>query len=356
MQQPALKTLLYSLGSLRLALVAMLALAITALCTYKNPAISINWVVLPLSLLGTNLLAAILTNQRFRSQAGLMLFHLGLLAIIVLAAMGLMTSFEARLEITEGQAFDPADVEIMHRGLWHSGHLDRVKFIQGPVQVSYVSAQRRTGTRSQIRIADAAGQLQPRTIGDRQILDAEGYRFITTSNKGYSMILTWLGDDGTVTSGAVHMPSYPLLAWKQDNEWSTPQGQQLSLSLQLADADRAETDSAWTLDSENVNAQLLVKTSGQEQLLAPSGTIRLERGSLRFEEVRMWMGYRIDYNPMLIWQFMAALFAVVGLGFHFWQKFSCSPLVQSPQTRPLLQASQEEQAGQQEKPQRSLYA
>ncbi len=320
--RPALALFLSRLGSLRLTLAAMLALAITSLATYKNPGLSINWVALPLALLGVNLLSAIISNRRFRKQGGLLTFHIGLLIVIVLAALGLLSSLDARLEITEGMEFNPADVEIVHQGPWHRNRLDQVLFTQGKVAVDFVSPQRRSETRSRIWVpSDDFGQPKSRLIGDNRTLRTSGYRFITTGNKGYSIILTWISDHGQLSTGAVHMPSYPMYEWKQDNEWLTPEGQQLLISLQIENEQRSN-DATWTLTSKDVQTRLLLRTAENERLLKPGDEARLEGGKLRFEELRLWMGYRIDSNPMLFWQFMAALFAISGLGYHFWHKFS----------------------------------
>lgn len=317
-----MKQILLILGSLRLTLIIMLALAATALISHDNPDIPVLWVTMPLTLLGINLLTAIMSNRRFRQQHGLLLFHFGLLAIIILAALGLMTSLDARLEITEGQAFDPAEVEIVNQGPWHQFRLDQINFTQGKVKIDYVSALRRSETHSQIWLPNEQGGSQSRIIGDGFTLKLEGYRFITTGNKGYSVILTWLNEDGSPIVGAIHMPSFPLFEWKQENKWATPSGQQLTLSLLDNSDSNKDADTAWVLDSESVQTSLLISANGSEHILDKGDTLMLKNGILRFEGVRMWIGYRIDSNPLLFWQFFAALFAVAGLGYYFWQKFS----------------------------------
>ena len=50
-----MKRILLGLGSLRLTLIIMVALAATALVSYDNPDIRVLWVALPLILLGINL-------------------------------------------------------------------------------------------------------------------------------------------------------------------------------------------------------------------------------------------------------------------------------------------------------------
>ncbi len=299
----------------------MLLLAITALFTHRNEDYPVVWVSLPLFLLSINLFCAIITNQRFRKQRGLLVFHIGLFAIITLAAAGVMTSLEARLEITEGQAFDAADVEIVHQGPWHNSKLDEIDFIQGPVRIDFVSGFRRGETYSQILQAGRPGNFSTDTIGDKYAYIASGYRFITTGNKGYSAILSWYGDEGDIITGAVNFPPYPAYEWRQDNEWLSPQGQPLGLTLKLADRDRSVSAEPWTMESRTTEAQLHIKTNDFDKLLGPGESIKLEKGVLRFDQVRMWMGYRIDYNPVLNMIFLAAFISILGLGFHIRHKF-----------------------------------
>lgn len=314
-------TILTRLGSLRLTLLGMVALLIITLATYKSTVWSINWVALPLGLLSINLLSAIMLNRRFRQQGGLMLFHLGLLAIIVLAAFGTLTSFDARLEMTEGQAFNAADVEVIHQGTWHSNQLQQADFVQGKVEVDFVSAQRRGKTQSQIILPGRGSEPIDMIIGDKVTFEKEGYRFLTTGNKGYSIILTWIDDNGGMSTGAINMPSYPFFEWKQENEWVAPDGERVLLKLELPDNQRPDPMAAWTLTSDQVNASLIVHTSDGRHVLQQGDNLALKKGSIRFDDIRIWMGYRIDYNAMLIWQFLAASIAIIGLSYHFKKRF-----------------------------------
>ena len=316
----AINSLLTRLGSLHLTMVLMLVLLLTILATYKNDMLSINWVAIPLSIIGVNLLSAIIINRRFRQQGGLLLFHIGLLAVILLAAVGTLTSFDARLEITEGQAFNASDVEVMHEGIFHSKHLQDIEFIQGKVEVDFVSAQRRGNTRSQIYLPGQANRPASLTIGDKATFKQGGYRFLTTGNKGYSMILTWISPDGEESTGAINMPSYPFFEWKQENEWVAPNGERILLKLNFQEDARNDPVAAWTLSSEEIDAHLLVNTARGQFILKPGESLALNNGAIYFDDVRLWMGYRIDYNATLIWQFLAATIAIVGLCFHFRKK------------------------------------
>src|SRR3569623_1834779 len=102
------------LASLRLTLVGMLLLAFGAALSYNNPATTSVWVlVVPMSLLAVNLLAAIITNPRINRRGGLLAFHL---ALVVLAAIGRLTHLEAHIEFLQDTAFASAELFDDSRG------------------------------------------------------------------------------------------------------------------------------------------------------------------------------------------------------------------------------------------------
>lgn len=322
---------LHRLASLKLTVPAMGLLATGVLVSYQDIQAHPGWLVAPLGLLAVNLLAALVTNQGFRRQGGLLVFHLCLLAIVLLVAVGRLTYLKARIELVEGQSFDSAVVEVEQQGPWHAWRLDRITFEQGPVEVDYAPGVRRGHTRSQVLLTDAGGKRRALLSGDDTPLTAASYRFYTTSNKGFAVVLTWSGNDGNLVSGAVHLPSYPLQDWNQVNHWTTPAGTEIELDLQLQRP--LPTDRAWTLTSRDLSPLLAVKTAAQSVTLARGDTVRLPGGQLRFEELRLWMGYRITYDPTLPWLFVAAVFGVLGLALHFWGRLFSQPVADMQNTK-----------------------
>ncbi len=316
---------LRTLASLRLTLLGMVSLTTGVLVSYRHAGAGPGWLTVPLGLLAVNLLAALLTNPRFRRHGALMVFHLGLLAVVLLAAVGELAMFQGRLEITEGQAFDPGAVTVSRRGPWHDPDgLGAVAFVQGPFEVHYTPGLVRGRTRSQVRIALPSGGTRPATIGDNTPLVLAGYRLYSTSNKGYSAVLTWLGEDGETLSGTVHFPSYPLWEWKQLRDWRTPGG--TALALTLLPPSRAPTERAWVLDSRRARGRLRVHVEDRTQVLRPGESLSLPGGRIRLEDIRMWIGYELFYHPTLPWLFAAALVAVAGLAWHLWHTLWSSPL------------------------------
>ena len=318
-----MNTLLRPLSSLRLTLVGMVLLAIGAGLSYGNPMDMPVWVlVVPMALLALNLLAAIISNPRIHRRGGLLVFHLGLLGVVILSAVGFLTRFEAHVELLQGTAFSTDGLFDQRKGPWHMGDLDTVRFVQGPYTVDYAAHMVRGHTRSQVEVPDGRGGWETRVIGDDRPLVMNGYRFYTSFNKGFAPILTWTPDQGRPVTGSVHMPSYPLFEFKQDNSWSPPGGPQIKFWLRLT---TGMTDKkAWVLDGSKTQGVLVVNTPSERKELHPGDSVKIPGGTLRYDRLSTWMGYKIFYDPTLHWLFAASIIGVLGLFSHFWRKFGAS--------------------------------
>ena len=315
-----MKTLAVRIASLKITLVGIIGMIILALATYRNPGFGTVWLALPLALLAVNLLAAILTNGAFRQQPALLVFHVCLLAVILLIGAGVLTRFDGHVELVEGEAFAADAVEIVQQGMLHSFVLDQVEFIQGRISVDYLSGLIRQNTRSHVTEVGANGQMQEIGIGDGNSVTFGSYRFHTTFNKGWAVILRWSDESGIVQRGSVNFPSYPEFEWKQVNDWTTPGGEQVALELRLSDP--VPADGNWVLKSGETEFLLAISDARQEtHELKPGNSIRMQHGTLTVEDLRLWMGYRIDFNPLLPWVFAAAMLALIALAVHFQLKF-----------------------------------
>jgi cytochrome c biogenesis protein len=316
--------LLRKLASLRLTFAGIAWLALHCVAVSQWPDQMIPWLVLPLALLAVNLLAAILVNRSFRSQSALLLFHIGLFGIVVLAAAQVVLQFDGQVEITEGQHFDPAAVQVQSRGWLHRGDLGDVDFAQGPIEVNYLHGLRRDTTQSTLELAKG----QVALVGDRRAWSSQGYRFKATFNKGFSLLLLWQGNDGSEQLGAVNFPSYPEFEWKQRNDWITPAGESISLDLDLEV--RVPEDEAWTLASRDVAYDVVLRNAnGGTVTLEPGDSVEVEGGLIVVGGLRLWMGYRVDYDPLLPWLLIAAFLTLGALAVHVQRKF-WSRLVSQP--------------------------
>jgi len=315
-----MKPLLHKLASLRLTLAGLAALIVNSFAVSQWPDAAIPWLVLPLSVLALNLLAALLVRHAFRQQAALLLFHVGLLGVLLLVAAGVLMRFDGSVEVVEGTAYNAASVTDRGRGWLHPDRLDRVQFTQGPVEVNYLSGLRRDTTHSRVELGQADGTGIRRDVGDREGFTSHGYRFMATFNKGYAVLVLWRDDAGAEAIGAVNFPSFPEFEWKQINEWTTPAGESLTVELNLAEP--VPEDTPWTLSSRDVDYEVgLSGATLVETTVRPGQPVAVTGGEITIVDLRLWMGYRIDYNPLLPWLLAAAFLSLGALGVHMAQKF-----------------------------------
>jgi len=326
MRNTTVSRVLRHLASTKLTLLWMLLLAVGAALSYDNPEDTSIWVlIVPMLLLAVNLISAIISNPRINRRGGLLVFHLGLLSIVVLAAIGRLTHMDGRVEIIAGAEFSPELVTDVHSGPLHSGALADVKFVQGPFTVEYRAQMMRGLTHSQVALPDNEGGWREAVVGDDRPLLIEGYRFYTTFNKGFAPILSWTSHDGRVSeTGAVHMPSYPLFDFKQSNSWTPQGGDEIKFWLQLETGLTAEE--AWVLDGRRATGTLVVNVSDERTELLPGQSVKMASGTLRYERLTTWMGYKLFYDPTLQWMFLAAFITIAGLSAHLWRKLAAEPL------------------------------
>lgn len=310
---------MHYLSSLKLSFTAMAALLFGVLVSYFDQSQSVLWIALPLLVLAVNLLSAMVYNPRIQQNSGLLMFHICLLSLAVLAALGQLTSMKGHVEIMQGQAFDSEQVTIVQQGPWHTiTDLKNIRFEQKNFSVKYTKALRRGETSSQLLLENGIV-----TVGDNTGFKQDGYRFYTSSNKGFAAMLVWHGENGEVIHGAVHFPSFPLYDWKQENQWTTPAGQ--LLKMKFVSKQQVDLNNSWQLDSWLAEGSLVIETmdankQSRQQTLTSEQRIVLDAGQLEFTGVRMWMGYSIFYNPWLAWFFAASIVGVLGLGWHYYIK------------------------------------
>jgi len=317
--------MLRRLASLKFTLVGMVLLAGGAALSYGNPVETSVWVlIVPLALLALNLAAAIVTNPRINRQPGLLVFHICLLATVLLAGLGRLTHLDAHLEIAQNEVFSTDTLQEVKKGPWHSGNLDKIQFIQGTYTVNYAKGLKRGLTHSEVFLPGLGGATVVQIVGDDRPLILERYRFYTTHNKGFVPILTWLPNQGEPVTGRINMPAYPLYDYKQDNSW-IPSGTKEEIKFWLQLQTGMTMDEAWVLDGRNATGTLVVTSGGKRTELEPGDEVSLEHGRLRFESLTTWMGYRVFYDPTIQWLFWVTVVGVFGLTHFFWVKLNLVP-------------------------------
>lgn len=333
-RERAVISILRALAAPRLTLAGMALLGAAVVASHITPVAPAGWLLAALALLALNLACALLSNARLR-RGGLLVFHLALLGLVLLVGAGRLLRFDGRVEVVQGSAFAAADAETLRRGPLHPFRLQRVRFVQGPFSVDYAAGLNRSTTRSHVWVQAADGRWTPAEVGDDKPLLLEGYRFYTTSNKGFAPLITWTPAGGRPGSGTLNMPSYPLYEWNQKSRWTPPGGTGIAFELHIKT--NYSLHSGWALDGKSHQTSLTLISANRRFDLKPGETARLPEGSLRFDELRTWMGYGIFYDPTLPWLFAVAVTGVGGLVWHYWRNSaSCQPVARvvfSPNAR-----------------------
>jgi cytochrome c biogenesis protein ResB len=313
-----------ALASLRLTLVALVALAGAIVYAYLGEERAGLALVPPLLLLSANLIAALITHRAFHRWSALLVFHLGLIAIVLLVAIGRMTYLKGRVELALGEEFAGALTET-DAGPWHRSGLDRVHFINDGFKIAYAPGLQRDRTRNTVRYLDDDGKEQVSEIGDHMPLVLAGYRFYTSPNKGFAPAFLWTPKGSREPMlGTVNLPSYPINELKQAREWQLPRtGMKIWTMLQfdgvLIDPDKS---SEFKLPEKH---KIILRIGEQRHELQPGDEIDLPQGHLRYDGLRTWMGYTVFYDWTIRWLLAAAAVTAGALGWHFWRKFAARP-------------------------------
>jgi hypothetical protein len=315
---------LCALASLKFTLAIIIALAMGVVAAYTSTVQAVWGLVGPLFAFALNLTAAVVTNPVFRRQTPLLVFHLALIAVVLLVAVGRLTYLKGQLELAEGEAFN-GHLTQEESGPLHPFHLDALHFSNEGFTVGYEKGVRRGATRNLVSWIGGDGQLKREIIGDQNPLILSGYRFYTSFNKGFAPAFIWYPSSGSSPSlGTVHLPSYPLHEYKQALEW-TPPGSTKSLWIMLQFDEEIldpEKPSEFHLPAKY---QIVVRSGEDRHELKPGDSLKLADGVLVFDGLRSWMGYTVFYDFTLPWLLASGLLAVASLAVHFWKKFSSRP-------------------------------
>lgn len=311
------------LASLRLTLGLLVVLGAAILLAYQSEEWRSWPLALPLFALSANLLAAVATNNAFRRQLPLLVFHLALVALLLLVAAGRLTYLKGTLELARGATFD-GRLTTTDAGPFHAGDLTSVRFSNQGFSIDYAPGLLRGETRNTVAWVGEDGQPRRAVIGDQEALKLKGYRFYTSFNKGFAPVFLWLPNEGERRLGAVHLPAYPLHELTQAQAWTPPGSRSpvwimLQFDEKLLDPDGP---AAFRLPEKY---SVVVRAGEQRVELSPGEFVDLPDGRLKLDGLTTWMGYNVFYDWTLPWLAAASVAAVLSLGWHFWRKFAAKP-------------------------------
>jgi len=312
---------LAALASLKLTLAVIIAFALALTMVYLLNVESSWPIAVPLAAFAVNLAAAVATNGVFRRQTALLVFHLSLIAIVLLIAAGRLTYLRGEAEVSVGAAFD-GRLSSAQAGPLHPGHFSKVSFVNEGYAIEYSPGMKRDDTRNAVSWMDGEQRRQA-VIGDQEPLVLRGYRFYTTHNKGFAPVFVWRTDAGSYR-GTVHLPSYPGNAYSQAQQW-TPPGAAVPVWIMLElEQPVFDERAAWTFRAP-AEHKLIVRVGEERRELRPGDDYALPGGALHYQGLTTWMGYSVFYDPTLPWLLASALLAVASLAWHFWRKFAAQP-------------------------------
>lgn len=323
--------LLKMLGSLRLTLVCFVFLGFGILIAYFNEIRTSPWLVASLGLLSLNLLVAILTRPHFRRQGPLLMFHLAILALIVLVAVGRLTYFSGRAEVVSGTEFS-GEIQVVEEGPLHRNAYDKLSFLNHGFTIAYAEGLKRLQTKNQVSWVDDDGKAQSAVIGDDIPLVLDGYRFYTSPNKGFALLFDWYRAGEEPVRGAAHLPSYPANSLQQAQKWVLPGMQEPVWAMLQLDEEIIQEDKSGEFSLPE-NYRVVVRYRDlrfelpevRREEPGESRTVNLPGGRLVFVGITSYMGYKVTRDPTLHWLLAVSAMAVLALGWHFWRKFASEP-------------------------------
>lgn len=312
--------ILGALASTRVTLLALAAIAAGVVAHTQVEGGNAGLLAAVFAFGATNLVAALVAQPRLRADLALFVFHVALLAILALAAVGRLTALTGTLELAQGEVFD-GQLLTRETGPLHPDHLAKLRFVNDGFTVEYAEGWRRGRTTNRVRVFGSGGDVTSRTIGDIDALVLDGYRFYTTSNKGFALVFRWVPRGGEpMQRGTVHLPSYPVNEYGQAKTWRIPgTGREAWVMLDL---DRPAIDPAresWFRLPES--HRLVLVLDGDRRELVAGDSVKLEEGVLVYEGLTAWMGYKVFYDATLPWLVAASLLAIGALAAFFWRRF-----------------------------------
>ena len=270
-----------------------------------------SWITPPLIALAINLIGALISTKKLRVEPFLLVFHISLLAIILIAGLNQLGAHKGHVEIVEGGEF-LGILDAEEAGPLLLSSLKELRFNLLAIEVNYQADGERNGTFARIQVTAPTNQQQEFVIGDHHPFIYQGYRFYTTHNKGFALLIQWQpnGSD-EYQLGAIHLPSYPANALKQKLTWQ-PEGAKDELWMHLIiDQNPLEKGKAIRLRPPE-DAKLVIRGNKRYEILAGQ-SIDLPDGQLTYLGIHSWMGFKVQYDRLISWLLAAALTAVLSL-------------------------------------------
>jgi cytochrome c biogenesis protein len=268
--------------------------------------------LVPFSLLALNLLAAIVTNRRFRTDLPLLVFHLALLALVVTFAIARLTYYEGQATVTAGTTFQ-GDMLAEESGALHARRIDDVRFKNLGFTENYPARGHYQATYNRVQWQTVDGTTHTADIGDDVPLILHGYRIYTSRHRGFSPVFRWQKSDGTDEMGTVQLRDSNN-SFAGANDWTLPDGRPAWLMVDIdTPAAASEGHVRANLGADLSAHRLVLRIGDARHILVPGEQLALPQGTLTYVRLGSWMGYRLVFDPTKPWLIGSIALAVLAL-------------------------------------------
>ncbi|WP_371374203.1 cytochrome c biogenesis protein ResB [Thalassotalea aquiviva] len=313
-----------ALASLKFSFTLLLALLLALLIAYNFEQSFLYWLILPFVLLVLNLAAAIVCNKKFQANIPLLFFHLSLLATVVLAGLSRLTYLDGRVSLHEGGLFD-GKLHDVKQGLWHQYNLSPGMFSLEAVELAFTNFIAITDIKTRIRLYAEEKPVRELVIGEHKPLVINNYRFYSTSNIGYSAVLSWQNIDQLdrfdIATGSINFPPYLINEFSQTNTWQVPNSERQLWFMLSPDNDLLTEQKAMKLTPPKYHS-LVIRDGEQRYSLRVGEQLKLAEGVLTYQGLRTWAGFSVHYEPFKAYLLASSLLSVFCLSWFYWQRFN----------------------------------
>lgn len=269
--------------------------------------------IVPFSLLAINLVAAIATNRRFRTDLPLLVFHLALLAMVVTFVAARLTYFEGQATVTAGSDFE-GEMLVKESGALHADDLDTLHFTNLGFTENFPARGHYHATYNRVRWQSTSGEKHTAEIGDDVPLILNGYRIYTTRHRGFSPVFRWQKADGTDEWGTVQLRDNNGGDFAGANDWVLPDGEKAWLMIEFdAENKNSGQQSRTNFGVDPKRHQVILRIGDVRYALQPGDSVSRPEGTLTYVRLGSWMGYRIISDPTKPWLIGSVALAVMSL-------------------------------------------
>jgi cytochrome c biogenesis protein len=311
---PGLQAVLALLAAPQATIAAFLLVAAAAIWVSQGGDPT-RTLLLPLGVVALNLLAALIVSPRLRGDFLLLVFHLCLLALLLLVALTRLTHMEGQIALTRGALFD-GRIDGLQQGPWHDNRWQRIRFINDGIIDEHPANGNEYRTFNRVRWWDRNGRIHAAEIGDDRPLLIDGYR-IYAGPRGPAPLLLWEQTDGPIEYASLQLGVIHSDGWQQGKSWQLPGGPEIWVSLDHPFTRPEPGTVQVNLGTAEIRSPLVVRAGEMRHPLAPGESITLPGGQLSYVRLEAWLGYRISYEVLTPWMAAAVLLAVVSLATYF---------------------------------------